>query len=45
MNNFFVILLMIFCHILDDYGLQVPCLCNLKQRKFWKEKAPEKMYK
>ena len=44
MNNFFVILLMIFCHIVDDYYLQ-GILASLKQKKFWKEKAPEKMYK
>jgi hypothetical protein len=35
---------MIFCHIVDDYYLQ-GILASLKQKKFWKEKAPEKMYK
>ena len=44
MNNFFVILLMIFCHIVDDYYLQ-GILASMKQKKFWKENAPEKMYK
>ena len=44
MNNFFVILLMIFCHIVDDYYLQ-GILASMKQKKWWKENAPEKMYK
>jgi hypothetical protein len=31
-------------HVLDDYVLQAPCLCNLKQRDFWKKNAPEEQY-
>lgn len=45
MSNIFVICLMLFMHVLDDYVLQAPCLCNLKQRDFWKKNAPEKQYK
>lgn len=26
---------MIFCHIIDDYGFQVKCLNNLKQKSWW----------
>lgn len=40
MNNFFVILLMIFCHIVDDYYLQ-GILAKMKQKSWWKENAPD----
>lgn len=40
MNNFFVILLMVFCHIVDDYYLQ-GILASMKQKKWWKENAPD----
>lgn len=36
---------MIFCHIIDDYVLQAPCLSNLKQKSWWEENAPDKLYK
>ena len=36
---------MIFCHVLDDYVLQSPCLCNLKQKKWWQVNAPSDKYK
>ena len=45
MNILFILLLMIFLHILDDFVLQAPCLSNLKQQKFWQENAPDKKYK
>jgi hypothetical protein len=32
-------------HVLDDYVLQAPCLCNLKQKSFWEKTAPEEQYK
>jgi hypothetical protein len=32
-------------HVLDDYVLQAPCLCNLKQKSFWEKNAPEEQYK
>ncbi len=44
MENIFIVLLMIFCHIVDDYYLQ-GWLTSAKQRKYWQENAPEKMYK
>ena len=34
---------MLFCHIVDDYYLQ-GILANLKQRQWWIENAPQKMY-
>lgn len=43
MNYWFVILWMLFNHVLDDYFLQ-GCLANLKQRSYWIQNAPEKMY-
>lgn len=44
MNNIFIFLLMIFCHIVDDYYLQ-GWLASAKQKKYWEENAPDKMYK
>lgn len=44
MNNAFIFLLMIFCHIVDDYYLQ-GWLASAKQKKYWEENAPDKMYK
>ena len=44
MNYTFVLLLMIFCHIVDDYYLQ-GWLASAKQKKFWEENAPEHMYR
>ena len=44
MSDLFIVLLMIFCHIVDDYYLQ-GWLASSKQKKYWKENAPEKMYK
>lgn len=44
MNIYFTILLMIFCHIVDDYYLQ-GWLASAKQKKYWEENAPNKMYR
>lgn len=44
MNTIFVILLMIFCHIVDDYYLQ-GWLASAKQKQYWQENAPQEMYK
>ena len=44
MNNFYIVLLMIFCHIVDDYYLQ-GWLASAKQKKWWQENAPEAMYR
>lgn len=44
MNNTFIFLLMIFCHIVDDYYLQ-GWLASAKQKNFWEDNAPDEMYK
>lgn len=41
----FILLSMIFCHIIDDYKLQPPLLNTLKQKDWWKENAPDELYK
>lgn len=43
MNNLFVILWMIFFHIVDDYYLQ-GWLASAKQKTYWEQNAPDKMY-
>ena len=43
MSKWFVYLLMIFCHIIDDYNLQ-GWLASAKQKEWWKKNAPEKLY-
>lgn len=44
MNDIFLLLLMIFCHIVDDYYLQ-GWLASAKQKKWWEDNAPQKLYK
>ena len=44
MNVGFIVLLMIFCHIVDDYYLQ-GWLASAKQKKYWQENAPDKIYR
>lgn len=44
MNNKFMILLMVFLHVFDDYHLQ-GILANLKQKSYWLRVASDKMYK
>lgn len=44
MNTAFIILLMIFCHIVDDYYLQ-GWLASAKQKEYWKTNAPDKIYR
>lgn len=44
MSKLFVIVLMIFCHIIDDYRLQ-GILASMKQRSWWEENYPERLYK
>lgn len=44
MNKAFVLLAMIFCHIVDDYYLQ-GWLASAKQKEWWKENAPQRMYR
>ena len=43
MNNLFLLLLMIFCHIVDDYYLQ-GWLASAKQKRWWEDNAPQKLY-
>lgn len=44
MNEKYMLLLMIFLHIVDDYYLQ-GWLASAKQKSWWKEHAPDEMYK
>ena len=44
MSKSFVIALMIFCHIIDDYRLQ-GILASMKQRSWWEENYPARLYK
>ncbi len=44
MNKFVLLTSMFFLHIVDDFYLQ-GILAKLKQRKFWEENAPQKLYK
>lgn len=43
MTRLFVILWMIFFHIVDDYYLQ-GWLAYAKQKSYWEQNAPDKMY-
>lgn len=40
----FILLTMIFCHIVDDYYLQ-SILAKLKQKDWWARHAPDRLYK
>ena len=39
-----ILLLMIFCHIVDDYYLQ-GVLAQMKQKRWWAENYPNKLYR
>lgn len=41
---FTIVVCMIFCHIIDDFILQAPCLVLLKQKSYWKEACPKEIY-
>ena len=45
MSVVFILLCMIFLHIIDDFVLQPTCLSLLKQKTYWQENAPDEMYK
>ena len=45
MGLFNIFLLMILCHIIDDFVLQPICLSKLKQKSWWEENAPNPLYK
>ena len=40
-----VLILMLLCHIIDDFVLQPVCLSNLKQKSWWEKNAPDDLYK
>lgn len=39
-----ILLLMILCHIIDDFVFQPQVLSQLKQKSWWEEHAPQEMY-
>lgn len=41
----YIFILMILCHIIDDFVLQPVCLSNLKQKHWWEEHCYGKQYK
>ena len=43
-DDMYILWLMIFCHIVDDYYLQ-GWLASAKQKKYWEDNAPDEMYK
>lgn len=44
MSIIFIIILMIFCHIVADYNLQ-GWLASAKQKEYWNNISPVKLYK
>jgi hypothetical protein len=44
MSTWFILITMVFLHIIDDYCLQASCLNNLKQKSWWEQNAPGKLY-
>lgn len=44
MYRFLLLLVMVFLHIVDDYYLQ-GWLASAKQKSWWEQNAPDKMYK
>ena len=44
MGIIFILVLMVFMHIVDDYYLQ-GWLASAKQKKWWQENAPQKLYR
>lgn len=46
MSKWFVLLIMVFCHIVDDYYLQaVGALAQMKQRRWWEKEYPDRKYR
>lgn len=43
MSKIMILFVMVFGHIVDDYYLQ-GILASMKQKSWWKENAPDKMY-
>ena len=44
MNHIFILICMIFCHIVDDYYLQ-GWLASAKQKEWWQKNCPQDLYK
>ena len=44
MIKVFILISMIFCHIVDDYYSQ-GILASMKQKDWWKNNSPDKLYK
>lgn len=44
MKSIFILFSMLFAHIVDDYCLQ-GILASMKQKKWWEQNAPQKLYK
>lgn len=44
MSKYYIVLCMLFLHIVDDYYLQ-GILASMKQKKWWEEHAPSPLYK
>lgn len=42
MNELYILPLMIFCHIIDDYKIQAGVLAYMKQKSWWRDKLPGK---
>ena len=40
----FILIVMVFCHTVADYNLQ-GWLASAKQKSYWEENAPDKMYR
>jgi len=43
--NIFILLAMLFLHVIDDFFLQASWLANGKQKSWWKEVAPDPLYR
>lgn len=43
-TRWFVLLAMIFCHVVDDYYLQ-GILASMKQKDWWRKNAPQELYR
>ena len=39
-----ILLLMILCHVIDDFTLQTTCLSNMKQKEWWVQHVNGKKY-
>ena len=42
--KFIILIVMFFCHVVDDYYLQ-GILASMKQKSWWEKNAPDQLYK